>query len=40
MLELLETCWRMKAPSGRVLFCGIYRTDAPGLEVPGGIQRR
>jgi hypothetical protein len=30
-LERLETCWRMRSPSGR-----IYRDDAPGLEVRAG----
>jgi hypothetical protein len=36
MLTLLELCWRMKAPSGRVLECSICRTAAPGLEVRCG----
>jgi hypothetical protein len=35
-LDLLETSWRVKAPSGRIITCGIYRTDAPGLEVRVG----
>jgi hypothetical protein len=26
-LDLIEVAWRMRAPSGRVLECGIYRTD-------------
>lgn len=26
----------MRGPSGRVLSCGVYRTDAPGLEVRTG----
>ena len=30
-LKLLETCWRLQTPSGRIIDCGIYRTDAPGL---------
>jgi hypothetical protein len=34
-LELLETCWRMRAPSGRILSCGVYQT-AIGLEVRVG----
>ena len=34
-LELLETCWRFVGPSGRLLTCGIYRTDA-GVEVRVG----
>lgn len=34
-LDLLETCWQVKAPSGRVLSCGIYQTDA-GLETRAG----
>ena len=37
LLLLLETCWRMKTPSGRVVSCGIYRTDGPGLEVRAGL---
>jgi hypothetical protein len=36
LLHLLETCWRMRAPSGRVITCGIYRTEGPGLEVRAG----
>jgi hypothetical protein len=36
MLHLLETCWRLKAPSGRVVSCGIYRTEGPGVEVSAG----
>jgi hypothetical protein len=35
-LTLLETCWRLRGPSGRILTCGVYRTDAPGLEVRVG----
>jgi hypothetical protein len=31
-LDFLESCWQMKAPSGRVLECGIYKTPT-GLEV-------
>ena len=34
-LERLETCWRARSPTGRVLECGLYRTDA-GLEVRMG----
>jgi len=34
-LTLLETCWQMKSPSGRVLTCGVFRTVA-GLEVRCG----
>ena len=26
-LDLIEVAWRMRAPSGRILECGIYRTD-------------
>jgi hypothetical protein len=26
-LDLLEVCWRMRGPSGKVLACGIYQTD-------------
>jgi hypothetical protein len=28
---LLETCWQLRAPSGRVISCGIFRDAAPGL---------
>jgi hypothetical protein len=36
-LDLVETCWRMKGPSGRVFACAIYRdAAAPGLEVRCG----
>jgi hypothetical protein len=31
-MTLLETCWQMKSPPGRVLTCGVFRTIA-GLEV-------
>ncbi|MEO8755990.1 MAG: hypothetical protein ABI624_25305 [Casimicrobiaceae bacterium] len=34
-LELQQVCWRMRAPSGRVLTCGIYLTDY-GFEVRCG----
>lgn len=34
-LELLEMCWQAKSRTGRVLSCGIYRTDA-GLETRVG----
>ena len=33
--ELVAPCWRMRGPSGQVLSCAIYRTDA-GLEVRAG----
>jgi hypothetical protein len=36
VLALLETCWRLAGPSGRVISCGIYRTEAPGVEVRAG----
>jgi hypothetical protein len=36
LLHRLETCWRLRAPSGRVITCGIYRTEGPGLEVRAG----
>ncbi len=36
MLQRVEASWRMRGPSGKVLECGIYRTDAPGLEVRCG----
>jgi|SRR5688572_19886031 len=35
-LERIETCWRMKGSSGKVLECGIYRTAARGVEVRCG----
>ena len=34
-LTLLETCWQMKSPRGRLLTCGVFRTIA-GLEVRCG----
>jgi hypothetical protein len=34
-LEPLEVVWRLQGRSGRVLDCGVYRTDA-GLEVRCG----
>jgi hypothetical protein len=33
---LLETCWRLRAPSGRIITCGIYRDSARGVEVRTG----
>jgi hypothetical protein len=36
LLKQLEIYWRMRAPSGRVVTCGIYRTDGPGVEVRAG----
>jgi hypothetical protein len=36
LLHLLETSWRLKAPSGGVVSCGIYRTEGPGLELRAG----
>lgn len=35
-LTLLETCWRLRGPSGRVLTCAVYRIAAPGVEVRVG----
>jgi hypothetical protein len=37
-LDLVEMCWRMRSlqKAKRILQCGIYRTDAPGLEVRCG----
>jgi hypothetical protein len=35
-LELLETCWQLRTPRGRILYCGIYQTDTPGFEVRAG----
>ena len=37
LLALLEHCWRLKAPRGRVVECGICRTEAPGLAVRAGM---
>ena len=34
-LELLETCWQMRGPSGKVFECAIYRADV-GLELRVG----
>jgi hypothetical protein len=31
-ITLLETCWKLRSPRGRVLTCGVLRTIA-GLEV-------
>ena len=30
---LVETCWRMRGPSGGVFTCGIYRLDTGFIEV-------
>ena len=35
-LELIEACWCMKGPNGKVLQCGIYRSAAPGVELRAG----
>ena len=35
-LELLLTAWQFRAPSGKVLSCGLYRTEVPGFEVRVG----
>ena len=37
-MPLLEACWRMKGPSGKVLECGIYRHVAQGVEVRCGYE--
>jgi hypothetical protein len=34
-LALIETCWELTGPRGRVLTYGIYQTDA-GLETRAG----
>ena len=34
-ITLLETCWQMKSRKGRMLTCGIFRTEI-GLEVRAG----
>jgi hypothetical protein len=36
-LELIETCWRLRAPSRRILECAIYRTQT-GPEVRAGYE--
>lgn len=36
VIELVELCWRMSGPSGKVLSCGIYHSAAPGVEVRAG----
>ena len=35
-LALLEECWRVVGPSGRVLTCAIYRVEGPGVELRAG----
>src|SRR5262245_696443 len=37
-ISLIETCWRMTAPSGRVLGCAICRVET-GIEVHCGYDR-
>jgi hypothetical protein len=34
--RLVETCWRLRGPSGKALDCAIYSDAAPGLEVRCG----
>src|SRR5687767_6981484 len=36
--KLVEMCWRMRSlqKASRILSCGIYRDNAPGLEVRSG----
>jgi len=34
-LTLVEQCWQLKSPRGRLLTCGVFRTLA-GLEVRCG----
>src|SRR5687767_14304352 len=29
----LEVCWRVRTPSNRVVTCGLFRDEAPGVEV-------
>jgi hypothetical protein len=31
----IDLCWRMRAPTGRLLMCGLYQT-ADGLELRAG----
>ena len=31
-MSLLETCWELRSPRGRVLMCAVFKTIA-GLEV-------
>jgi hypothetical protein len=36
-LRLIELCWRLQAPHGqRVVSCGIYAVEGPGIEVRCG----
>jgi len=30
---LLETCWRIRTPSERIIVCGIYQDAAPGFVL-------
>ena len=36
-MKMIESCWRMRGPRGRVIACGIYHTPGiPGFEVRCG----
>lgn len=35
-LQLLEPAWRLQSPTGRIVACGLYGTDKPGVEVRAG----
>lgn len=30
---LLEVCWHIRTPNGKVVTCAVYRDAAPGLDV-------
>jgi hypothetical protein len=34
--RVVETCWRIRVPGGRVLTCTIVLDAAPGLDVRAG----
>src|SRR5262245_61686495 len=35
-VEIIETCWRLRGPSGRTLNCVIYRNGSAAIEVRAG----
>ena len=34
---LIEVCWRIRTPRGKVVTCGVYRDAAPGVDVRTGV---
>jgi hypothetical protein len=36
---MVETCWRVKSAGGRIITCGIYVSEAPGLGGARQVQR-